>query len=343
VKISNWDDYLIHQVAKPFDTLGTDNPNFMDRLWFMAYTDDGKLQMMAGLGSHTNKGLMDAFLLIRHEGVQRNIRLSRHLKEDRSYPVVGPLGFEIVEPQQRWRIRLDSNEFELGCALDFTARTAPFLFPPLDFKEQEQLHYKQPGYCTGTMSFEGKTFELKSIPAVRDRSWGARKPGIVSGLSMMVVFEAQFATQSATLIYFDSVGEDFRMRQGALLGDDGTVEEIVQMRQHVTFETGTQRFTKIVMELENRAGRRRTMTATAISDLCYFSGGGYDGRHGKDYGPFHMEGERWNVADPSAVDTVFPYYSRISRFDLDGEPGIGHVEAFFSQSKDWVYTPTLSK
>jgi hypothetical protein len=109
------------------DTLGTDNPNFMERLWFMAYTDDGKLQMMAGLGSHTNKGLTDAFLLIRYEGMQRNIRLSRHLKADRSYPVIGPLGFEIIESLQHWRIRLDANE-ELGCALDVTARTAPFLF-----------------------------------------------------------------------------------------------------------------------------------------------------------------------------------------------------------------------
>ena len=341
MKLSRWDDYLIHQVARPMDTLGTDDPNFMDRLWFMAYTADGKLQMMAGLGSHTNKGLMDAFLLIRYEGAQRNIRLSRHLNADRSHSLIGPLCFEIVEPLQHWLIRLDANEYGLACMLDFRARSVPFLFPPLDFKEQGQLHYKQPGYCTGTMTFEGKVFELQAVPAVRDRSWGARKPGIVSGLSMMVVFEAQFATQSATLIYFDSTGNDFRMRQGALLGDDGSVEEIVEMRQSVTFEAGTQRFTKVIMELENRDGRKRTMTATAISDLCYFSGGGYDGRHGKDYGPFHMEGERWNVADPSAVNTVFPYYSRIARFDLDGEPGIGHVEAFFSQSKDWIYTSTL--
>ena len=31
MKLSKWDDYLIHQVVKPMDTLGTDDPNFMKR------------------------------------------------------------------------------------------------------------------------------------------------------------------------------------------------------------------------------------------------------------------------------------------------------------------------
>jgi hypothetical protein len=36
MEISRWDDYLIHQIAKPIDTVGTHDENFMDRLWFMA-------------------------------------------------------------------------------------------------------------------------------------------------------------------------------------------------------------------------------------------------------------------------------------------------------------------
>jgi hypothetical protein len=342
MKISKWDDYLIHQVAKPIDTLGTDNPNFMDRIWFMCYSEDGSLQMMAGLGAHPNKKLMDGFLLVRHKGIQRNVRVSRHVHDDRSDAVIGPLSFEVVAPQKEWRIRLADNDYGIGCALDFDARMAPFLYPTLGFTDQEQLHYKQPGHCSGTITFEGKEFAVRAAPAVRDRSWGVRKPGIVSGLDVLVVVEAHFPSSSATLIYLDSV-DGFRMRQGALMGDDGSVTAIMEMKQRVAFEGQSQKFSTVDLLLVDAKDQQRRLAGKAISDLCYFSGGGYDGRHGLDRGPYLIEGERWDVSKQDDVASVFPYYSRIAEFELDGERGIGHVEAFFSQEKNWVYKPTLTE
>lgn len=339
--ISKWDDYLIHQVAEPMAQVGPADENFMDRLWFMTYADDASLQLMAGLGSHPNKGLMDAFLIVRKGGAQRNIRLSKHTGGDRVTPVIGPLSFEAVVPQEHWRIELSENEHGIGCALDFTARTPPFLFPRLGFTDQEQLHYKQPGSCSGTIIYEGETFVLENAAAVRDRSWGARKSGIVSSLSILVSIEAQFADRSVTMIYVDSTDGAFKMRQGAILGDDGSSVAIVDMEQLVTFEEGTQRLTSVTMRLTDANGRVHDIAGQAMADVCYFSGGGYDGRHGKDYGPYHVEGERWDVSKDGHVDTVFPYYSRMATFELDGQPGSGHVEAFFSQDADWEYAPTL--
>jgi len=95
MKLTRWDDYLIHQVVRPMDTLGTEDPNFMDRIWFMACTPDGSLQMMAGLGTHPNKKIMDGFLLIRSGDRQCNLRASRHIADDKSNPVIGPLSFGI--------------------------------------------------------------------------------------------------------------------------------------------------------------------------------------------------------------------------------------------------------
>lgn len=338
--VSQFDDYLVHQIAKPIDTLGTGDENFMDRLWFMAYSDDGALQMMAGLGAYPNKNLMDGFLLVRHEGRQFNLRAYRHVDRDRSVPEVGPLRFEIVEPQQHWRILLEDNDHDISCSLDFHARVAPFLFPTLGFKDQEQLHYKQPGRSRGTITVAGQTFEVAGAASVRDRSWGVRNPGLVSGIDTLIVVEAHFASSSATLIYVDS--EHFRMRQGALLGDDGSVTPIVEIRQHVEFERG-QQFGTVDLALEAESGKQYRLTAEAISDPCYFSGGGYDGRHGQDRGALHVEGERWDVSPTGDVEAVFPYYSRIVELDLDGESGIGHVEAFFSQAPEWVYQSTLSR
>lgn len=343
MKLSKWDDYLIHQVVRPMDTLGTDDPNFMERIWFMAYTPDGALQMMAGLGTHPNKKIMDGFLLIRNGDTQCNLRTSRHLADDKSLPSVGPLSFEVVEPQQHWRIHLAPNDQGLECQLDFHARMEPYLFPPLGFSDQGQLHYKQPGHCTGTLTMNGESFELKAVPAVRDRSWGIRKPGIVSGLGMLVVIEAHFPSGAASLIYLDTLHDSFEMRQGGLLGDDGKVTEVLQMRQAVTFDAASALFDTVTLEIDAEDGRPRTMTAKATSAPCYFTGGGYDGRHGLDYGPLHVEGECWDLANSEGLGGVFPYYSRICEFEMDGEKGIGHVEAYFSQEADWTYQPTLKR
>jgi len=343
MKLSKWDDYLVHQIAEPMDTLGTESPNFMDRIWFMAYTQDGDLQMMAGLGSHPNKNIMDGFLLVRHRGLQRNLRLSRHVNGDRSDPTIGPLRFEVVEPQEHWRIELAPNEFEIACSLDFRARTVPFLFPRLGFKDQEQLHYKQPGRATGTITFQDQKFDVSAIPSVRDRSWGFRKPGIVSGLGILVVVEAHFGTSAASLIYLDTLSESFRMRQGALIGDDGTVTPVVDIQQRVEFNSSSKLFEHVELRVIEENGKSRKLTAEAISAPCYFTGGGYDGRHGLDYGPMHLEGECWDVSKGGNVGGVFPYYSRICRLSLDGEPGIGHVEAFFCQDPNWSYQPTLTR
>jgi hypothetical protein len=341
MKLAKWDDYLIHQVVKPMDMLGTDDPNFMDRLWFMAYSSDGKVQMMAGLGSHPNKGIMDGFLLIRDRGTQHNFRASRHIADDKSDPCIGPLRFEIVEPQQHWRMTLAPNEQGIECDLDFHARTAPYLFPPLEFTGQGQLHYKQPGSCTGVLKVRGEEFRMEAVPAVRDRSWGIRKPGIVSGIGVLLAVEAHFASGAATMIYLDTLHESFQMRQGAMLDDDGTVTEVLQMRQAVEFAGADGLFETVAFEVVDAAGKTRTLTAKAISEPCYFTGGGYDGRHGLDCGPLHTEGEEWDLSQAGGHGGVYPYYSRICEFDLDGEKGIGHVEAYFSQEPDWSYQPTL--
>jgi hypothetical protein len=62
---------------------------------------------------------------------------------------------------------------------------------------------------------------VSALPSVRDRSWGVRQPGLIADIGTLIVIEAHFDSCSATLIYTDS--QHFRMRQGVLLFDDGTV------------------------------------------------------------------------------------------------------------------------
>src|SRR5690606_34133192 len=109
-------------------TVASDSPHAMDRLWFTAYPADGSFLLMAGLCVYPNTQIMDGFLLVRRHDVQRNVRLSRHADQGRFDTRIDPLWFEVIEPQQRWRLGLGDNELGISAELEWSARSAPYLF-----------------------------------------------------------------------------------------------------------------------------------------------------------------------------------------------------------------------
>jgi hypothetical protein len=96
------------------------------------------------------------------------------------------------------------------------------------------------------------------------------------------------------------------------------------------------------MMLVDADGRERKMTVTPLSHASYMSGGGYDDLHGLDRGAFHVEGERWDVSRPVGVDSpLYGLHQRDAELSLDGESGVGLIEASFTRSETWRYKPSL--
>ena len=71
--VTEWDEYLVHQILAFIDTVEIDDPYFQDRFFFTCHSADGDLELMAGLGSYPNGNVMDGFVCVRHQGTQRNI------------------------------------------------------------------------------------------------------------------------------------------------------------------------------------------------------------------------------------------------------------------------------
>lgn len=117
------------------------------------------------------------------------------------------------------------------------------------------------------------------------------------------------------------------MRRGGLLLDDKRALSVLDIKeQHERDSHGL--LDGLRMRLTLDGGRTANLQARAISPPCYFSGGGYDdGRHGLDRGDLLIEGETWDVT-PVVTDDAVPYYSRVTELELDGRPGVGHVEPF---------------
>lgn len=137
MSITEKDEYLIHKKVDTVD-IGVDNePDFMDRLYFGCHNREGTLFLAAGLGTYPNIGIMDGYVIVRHDNMQHNLSLSRHLESrltnqperDRAEAQLGPLSIKVLEPLQRWGVHLDNNDYGLRCELEFEGRTVPYGVP----------------------------------------------------------------------------------------------------------------------------------------------------------------------------------------------------------------------
>ena len=115
------DDFPIHQRPDPIAKPGTDK-NFYDRYFFNGYAREGQQFFALAFGVYPNRNVMDASFCVIHEGVQHNLRASRHLGGERMDIQVGPIAIEVLEPLRSLRILVDDKESGIKADLTFTAR-----------------------------------------------------------------------------------------------------------------------------------------------------------------------------------------------------------------------------
>ena len=121
--ITKADDYPIHQTPDPIAV--SYNRNQYDRYFFNGFSADGSLAFAAAFGVYPHLGVMDGALAVSVDGVQHNVRVSRHIVDaERMDTTVGPLSVDVVEPLKVVRVRLDANEGGIEADLTFTGRLA---------------------------------------------------------------------------------------------------------------------------------------------------------------------------------------------------------------------------
>jgi len=352
LQISEWDDYMIHQISAPIERVGYEDPYFMERLVFCAHNAEGTLHILTAGGIAPNMGLMQGGIAVRYKDIQRNIRCTRYINNDRTRFEIGPLSYKILEPLKRWGIYLAENDYGIGCSLEFEGRSAPWCHPVASQEQraegkevllQMHTHFDQPGYLRGTIIFEDQQFNADGFSCFRDRTWAIRHPGWDTLKGFYLWIQAHFSNCSLCLFYYELGGNNPHMGAGAFLGDDGSVTDIVDMRHRIDFMSTARDYTKMEFVLVDSNGKERHLTATPISPQLYMAGCGYDDRLAVDHGePLHVEGERWVVSPPLGIDDRrFGMNQRDTQFELDGEPGTGLIESGFYLDPNGQYEPTL--
>ena len=207
--LTRGDDFPIHQTPEQVACSGTDR-NFYDRSWFNGYCADGSVFFAVAFGIYPHLNIMDGAISIVLDGVQHNVRVSRHLGMERLDLRAGPLSIEVIEPLEMLRVRLDDNEYGITADLVFQCRAPGVLEPrftrrigPRAFMDYTRM--TQNGTYSGWLNVKGTVVHLSRDRyfGTRDRSWGIRPIGLADPQTPVPEMPMQFYWLWAPLNFED--------------------------------------------------------------------------------------------------------------------------------------------
>lgn len=341
--LTKGDDYPLHQTPEPVAWSGSDR-NFYDRYFFNGYSSDGSLFFAAAMGLYPQLDIIDASFCLLVDGVQHNVRASRHLGSERLDLNVGPIRIEIVAPLQSLRIIVADADAPITADLTFTARHAPIEEPrfirrngPRMFMDYTRM--TQNGGWSGTISINGTehTLSPKRHLGTRDRSWGIRPIGAPDSQPPPSGNLPQFYWLWTPLNFDDHMsffhsnddgdGLPWNRRAVVATTDGSDPHEYDDVVYDVRYRPGTRRVERMQAFLCN--DRDIEIIVEPAGPVFHMSGLGYTHPkwgHGIDHGGAEFG---YDTIETESADPLDPLHIHVQAFTsatlrLDGKDQQGH-------------------
>jgi hypothetical protein len=316
-------------------------PGFFDRFVFNLHPTDAVVpSVILGLGLHPARDVVDGFAIVSTAVEQRNVRYSTRLSA--SAPgTCGPFRYEVVEPNEVWRLALAANPTALAFDLVWQARTPAWwgdITVTNPSRERTSFsHLFQSGWVSGTLSLDGVEQRVDRWYSQRDRSRGVRT--LAGGQGLHIWYQAQFPDRSVGFILVEARDGRRILLEGAVMHTDGGLDEIVDVVHDLRFDDLDLRSGTLLVTAASGATYRIGTDATAGGG--FMAGGGYGGHHGTDLGVDHLESDVY-LLDGSTGQRSFDtsLTDRLCTFDWDGVPGSGIFEFAMTRSMSYAYRPT---
>ncbi|MBW2269213.1 MAG: hypothetical protein JRH16_11595 [Deltaproteobacteria bacterium] len=329
------DEGFTHQVTETFSSVGTSDPSWTEKVCAMAMARDGSLQIGFGLGKYTNRNVMDGYAALSRGAEQLTVRASRRLAPRPELTAIGPIHYEVIEPLEKVRFRLEPNDCQ-PIAFDwlFEAAVPPFLEERTHLRAEyrvmsDLVRYHQTGVCSGWIELDGQRTEMtpETWVSTRDHSWGVRydvgpppadmepRPQIPPGIGFMMIWcpvlmERSDGSRYALHLHFTRMqapGFQQKMVTAGVEHPDGTREEITELEPELSFDPHNRRLLGGKLHGTMADGSGRPLEIEVMGDTGVHLGAGlYFGleghHHGEWRGELHVEGER--IADCRTPDAA---------------------------------------
>jgi len=325
--LSEIDDTLWHQIPTTFDHVGTSDPRFFDRYWF-AFTDpSGRASGQFTLGVYSNMDVVDAGVVVAHQGRQHNVRASRSLRP-RFDAACGPLAVELRRPLWEFGLTIAPGPQAVHGQLMWTG-TLPVEEEVPHFERvrgrvaQEYQRFNQVGTVSGELVIEGVEVPVERWWACRDHSWGVRPSmGIPEPVTGPVAPSERSGSLFAFLFFAtDTVAGHVQIAERAsgrtyltgllreVAAGPGAPDLVVADAElSLRLVEGTRRMRWAMLALTLDDGRSVELEADALGPSIAMTGLGYSGGwdDGRGLGVWRgadvVEHDTWDVSHP--VDVV---------------------------------------
>jgi hypothetical protein len=309
---------------------------------------------------------MDGYAGVIHEGVQRNVRVTRALRPVTNTLTVGPLSVEIVEPMVRQRLVLRDNEQDVTFDVEATASAPMYVEAPhVQYRHgrlfNHLIRFSGPIRMSGTATIDGSALTIDRWFGARDHSWGIRStmgPHVPIG---GVAEEATDEDRRAVRIWVpfendrergffhqheDADGRVLDMEGLVHHGDgdsdgDGATSRVTAVDHRFEYEPGTRRLARGEFTLTLDRGDKAAYEFEVVCPPAHPQGFGYtrgwsDGGHPGVYrGAEYVETDRFDVSD--AAEMAGPEHVPVGRRlggtefaaslrGADGSEGMAHIE-----------------
>lgn len=316
---------------------------FFDRLMFNLHPVDATTpSVIMGFGIYPPKDAVDGYVVVSGEHEQRNLRFSSRLSgTDRNG--AGPFRFEVLEPNQLWRLRLGPNEIGTEFDLTWRARTPAWFGEIVVTNTAAQRtsfdHLFQSGRYQGTLTIDGRTRSVDGWYGQRDRSRGVRT--MAGGQGLHIWYQAQFPDFSIGFLLVETRSHERLLLEGAVMHENGRLDPITDVR-HALALTSDLDLVEGDVHVETAAGEQYLIHADARAGGGYMAGAGYGGHHGNLSGADNVETERYRLdgsVSPRSLDSALT--DCLCAFTLGDLRGTGIFEFALTRSSKYKYRPSL--
>jgi hypothetical protein len=342
------DEYPLHQTPLSLAYVGTSDRNFYDRCYFNAHDRTGDLFLVTGLGYYPNLRVKDAYAAVRRGDIQRVVRCSDEIDDDRTNVSVGPYRIEVQEPLQKVRIVLEADEH--GLAFDLTWDGS---YRAIDEERHllrqgtraiiDTWRFAQLGTWSGVLRVDGEelTVDPDTWVGSRDRSWGIRpvgegdpggRPAYGDDYGFWWLYVPLRFEQFAIVIIAQEDGAGHRSLNDAVrIWKDGRVEQLGWPRVEISYASGARHPVAARLHLTERDGTPFVIDVEPSCAVPLHVGCGYGGDsewlHGSWRGPKWIESAAYDFTDPAVAGRMpWGVVDHVARATAGDQVGFGLFE-----------------
>ena len=342
------DEAFNHQAPLPHAVVASSDPAWRERYWIsLQDTVRQHTMLTCGLGKYPNQNVLEGFVCVVHDGVQRNVRMSQAIAGRPDSMSVGPWHIEIVKPFEELRLVLDENPS--GIALNVTWHGE--MTPSLEDRHFEVsrgrivhdlVRYVQHGRASGTVQTPTASLTLDAAEwwGERDHSWGVRPipagpgapPGVPPEWRFLMFLPVQFETFAVHIYLYETADGRPLHLSAAICGRQGEPlrsDVVVGIHHDLTWDEQAPVLTLVGggVRLELASGEVLDIDLNARPARAYLRGGGYQLDHGQWKGEEHLEHDVYDQSDADVIRKIVMASSdHFLEATCRGERGFGIME-----------------